>query len=239
MADLFDTRLLDANIVADRTMEFRFEKPVGFAHAAGQSMDVILIDPPFTDEKGNSRSFSIASAPHEEDLRIAVRMRDSAFKRSLADLPWGTYARIEGPFGRGGLREEEVRPTVFLAGGIGITPFRAMMFDAAHRDLPHRILLLYANRRPADAAYLSEITDLCASKPQFAMVATMTSTEEDDWQGRRGYIDRAMIEKHISLGSKPVFHIAGPMRMADAMRRMLTESGVHHSDILVEEFAGY
>ncbi len=67
--------------VADGTMAFHFEKPEGFLYRAGQFADFTLIDPPETDAEGNIRGFSLASAPCERDLKIATRMRDTAFKR--------------------------------------------------------------------------------------------------------------------------------------------------------------
>jgi ferredoxin-NADP reductase len=78
-------------------MAFYFERPAGFHFVAGQSMDFTLINPPEADDEGNTRSFSIASAPYEEDLMIATRMRDTAFKRVLKNLAIGSEIQIEGP----------------------------------------------------------------------------------------------------------------------------------------------
>ena len=75
--------------VAERTMAFYFEKPKDFHFEPGQFADLTLIDPPETDAEGNRRTFSIASAPHEERLTFATRMRDTAFKRVLRTLPLG------------------------------------------------------------------------------------------------------------------------------------------------------
>ena len=109
--------------VADGTMAFYFSRPPGFRHEAGQSLLLTLVDPPETDGEGNSRTFTIASAPHESELMIATRMRDTAFKRVLKTAPLGTTVSIDGPNGEMVLHEDVTRPAVFLAGGIGITPF--------------------------------------------------------------------------------------------------------------------
>lgn len=85
-----------------------------------------LLDPAETDSEGNTRAFSIASAPQEDTLMIATRMRDTAFKRSLKAMPAGTAVKIEGPFGNLTLHNNAARAAVLLAGGIGITPFRSM-----------------------------------------------------------------------------------------------------------------
>ena len=95
----FMCKLKDRKEVAEGTMAFRFEKPSGWAFKAGQYLDMTLLDPSETDSEGNVRSFSIASAPHEETLMVATRMRDTAFKRVLRTMPLGTAVKIEGPSG--------------------------------------------------------------------------------------------------------------------------------------------
>lgn len=135
---VYEVQLKNRQEVAEGTMAFSFEKPAGFEFKAGQFIDVTLIDPPETDAEGDTRGFSIASAPYEEDLMVATRMRDTAFKRVLKTMPLGTEVRIEGPFGSLTLHNNVARPAVFLAGGIGITPFRSILLQAAKDKLPHR-----------------------------------------------------------------------------------------------------
>ncbi len=142
----FMSKLKDRKEVAERTIAFRFEKPSGWAFKAGQFIDMTLLDPSETDSEGNTRGFSIASGRHEETLMVATRMRDTAFKRVLKTMPVGTAVKIEGPFGDLTLPNNASRTTVFLAGGIGITPFRSISVRAANERLPHRIFLFYSNR---------------------------------------------------------------------------------------------
>ncbi|MGZ4812225.1 MAG: FAD-binding oxidoreductase [Terriglobales bacterium] len=85
--------------IAEGTMAFYFAKPADFQFRAGQSIDLTLINPRETDAEGNTRAFSIASAPFDTDLMIATRMRDTAFKRVLRNAPLGTEVKIEGPSG--------------------------------------------------------------------------------------------------------------------------------------------
>lgn len=227
--------------IAEGTMEFTFAKPEGFAHQAGQTMDLTLIDPPQTDAEGNSRTFSIVSAPHEPVLKIATRLRDTAFKRTLKAMPEGAPIQVEGPFGSFLLHETASRPAIFLAGGIGITPFHAMIEDATQRQLPHSIYLFYSNRRPEDTAFLDELQRFAAENPRFTLVATMTDREKSArrWEGERGFIDAAMLARHIPEGTFPIYYLAGPQAMVTAMRTMLAGSGVSNDDIRFEEFAGY
>src|ERR671934_3166650 len=85
--------------VAEGTVAFYFEKPPGFSHEAGQNAMFTLIDPREEDAAGPTRTFTIASAPHEPELMIATRMRDSGFKRTLAAAPLGTQVEFDGPAG--------------------------------------------------------------------------------------------------------------------------------------------
>jgi ferredoxin-NADP reductase len=116
--------------VAEGTMAFHFEKPVGFNFKAGQFISLTLIDPAETDAEGNTRVFSIASAPCEELLMIATRMRNTAFKRTLKALTLGAEVQIQGPFGSLILDNDSIRPVALIAGGIGITPFRSIVVQA-------------------------------------------------------------------------------------------------------------
>lgn len=79
----FMTRLTEHHEVADHTMAFQFEKPAGWTFKAGQFVDITLLNPPETDAEGNTRGFSISSAPHEPAIMVATRLRDTAFKRVL------------------------------------------------------------------------------------------------------------------------------------------------------------
>jgi ferredoxin-NADP reductase len=221
--------------VAEGTFAFHFDKPAGFSHQAGQNAIFSLIDPPENDAAGPSRPFTIASAPHERELMIATRMRDSAFKRVLGKMPIGAKLRIDGPAGVMVLHEDESRPAVFLAGGIGITPFLAMARDAAARLLPHRIVLLYSNRRPQDAAFLTELKHM--QNRNFRLVATMT--EAPDWKGEKRLISRELLAEHLPDLRAPIYYFAGPPGMTMAMQGMLTDLGVSEDDMRSEEFYGY
>src|SRR2546421_1073207 len=182
------TRLLRRETVAAGTIAFHFERPPGFVHQAGQSLMLTL-------PSSDSHPFTIASAPHERDLMIATRMRESAFKTSLASLLSVDAVSIDGPSGLMVLHDDAARAAVFLAGGIGITPFLAMARDAAHRRLPPRITLFYSNRRPEDAPFLSELDAMQRSNANFRLVAIMTA--DKSWHGEKGYIRRELLARHL------------------------------------------
>jgi ferredoxin-NADP reductase len=230
-----EIKLLRREPVAEGTMAFYFEKPAGFSHEAGQNAMFTLIDPREEDAAGPTRTFTIASAPHDPELMIATRMRDSAFKRFLGKAQPGTRIEMEGPLGTMVLHEDAGRPAVFLAGGIGITPFLAMMRDAAKRQLPHHITLIYSNRRPRDAAFLAELERL--QGPRFRLVTTMTDAPE--WRGEKRRIDRKLLVAHVPDVRAPMYYFAGPPGMTMAVQGMLKELGLSEDDMRSEEFYGY
>jgi ferredoxin-NADP reductase len=234
-------KLKDRKQVAEGTMAFYFDKPAGFEFRAGQAMDVTLLDPPETDGEGNIRTFSIVSAPFEDHLAVATRMRDTAFKRVLKTVPLGTEVKVENPGGSLTLHKNASKPGVFLAGGIGITPFMSILGEAAHEKLPHRLYLFYANHRPEDAPFLDALNGLQKANPNFRFVPTMTDMEKSkqEWTGERGVIDGAMLSRTIPDLQGPIYYIAGPPAMVAAMRKMLINATVDEDDIRTEEFAGY
>ena len=237
----FVSKLKDRKEVAERTIAFRFEKPSGWTFKAGQFIDMTLLDPTETDSEGNTRGFSIASGPHEETLMVATRMRDTAFKRVLRDMPIGTAVKIEGPSGDLTLPNNSKQAIVFLAGGIGITPFRSMVVRAVKEKLPHRIFLFYSNRRPEDAPFLEELQILERENPNYKLIASMTEMEKSHrpWNGETGLINQEMLDRHLKSAGRRVYYIAGPPAMVKGLHEMLNKAGVDDDDIRAEEFAGY
>ena len=244
----FMAKLKSRKEVAEQTMAFRFEKPANWTFKAGQFVDMTLIDPPETDAEGNTRSFSIASPPDEDFLMVTTRMRDTAFKRALRTLPLDAQLKVEGPFGNLTLHDNLAHPAVLLAGGIGITPFRSIVFWAAKERLKHRIFLFYSNRRPEDAAFLDELQSLERENANYRCIPTMTEMEKSlrPWQGEVGPISYELISKYLKTvasaslyAAGPIYYSAGPPAMVGDLRTMLTNSGVDKHDIRVEKFAGY
>ena len=238
---VFQTALLKRETVALQTMSFRFAKPADWSYRAGQFVDITLLDPPETDAEGNTRGFSISSAPNENVIMITTRLRDTAFKRVLQQVTPGTEVKIEGPFGDLRLHHA-ARPAVLVAGGIGITPFRSILVETiGGGSLPYRVVLFHANRRPEDAAFAHELRALERAGPTLTFVPTMTAMAGSSlaWDGERGHIDAAMLGRHLDGVRNPIFYIAGPAGMVQASRTMLVASGVDEDDIRTEEFTGY
>src|SRR5688572_21480433 len=171
-------------------MAFRFSKPAGFAFKAGQAVTLSLIDPP-AEANSAQRIFSLVSAPFEDGLTVATRMREgSAYKRALEALPLGATLKLKGPRGLMTLHEDRSRAAVFIAGGIGITPFMSMLRQAAQERLAQPLFLLYSNRRPQDAPFLAELQDLARRNGSFRLLATMTDAE--------GFIDEDTVKRFVA-----------------------------------------
>ncbi|MGZ5651521.1 MAG: FAD-dependent oxidoreductase [Usitatibacter sp.] len=236
-----DAKLLAREEVAEGTMAFRFEKPPGFVFKPGQAIDVVLPGSPGRASQDSRHAFSLVSAPYEASLVVATRMRDSAFKRALKALPIGDRVQIEGPFGSLTMHKERARPAVFMAGGIGVTPFMSILRQAASDRLPQPLLLLYSNRRPEDAAFLDELQQLSGLNGNFRLLATMTESGKSarPWAGETRLIDEAVVKEAVAGLTAPIFYLAGPPAMVRAMREVLNRGGVEDDDVRGEEFFGY
>jgi len=237
----YGPRLLSRVEVAEGTMAFHFEKPSQFDFKPGQSADLTLSNPPETDAEGNTRTFSIASPPFENQLVFATRMRDTAFKRSLKKVPLGTAVKIDSPMGSFTLHKNSAKPAVLLAGGIGITPFISIVRQADHDRLAHKMYLFYSNRRPEDAPFLEALQMLEKSNPNFRLICTMTEMPQSkrEWKGKTGLINQEMLSRHLTSLQGPIYYVAGPPAMVAGMRQVLVGANVDEDDIRTEDFAGY
>jgi ferredoxin-NADP reductase len=144
----YEAKLLSRFEVAEATLAFQFGKPMGFDFRP-QSSDLTVVNPPEIDSEGNVRTFSIASAPFEDRLMFATRMRETAFKPSLKAMPIGTTVKVGPATGSFTLHKTSAKPAVLLGGGIGITPFFSIVKQADDERLPDKLYLFYSNRRPA------------------------------------------------------------------------------------------
>jgi ferredoxin-NADP reductase len=205
----------------------------------GQYFWVTLLDPPYDDEKGPRRHISVVTSPTERGvLGLCTRLRDSAFKRSLVELPVGAEVEVEEPKGSFVLPEETDRSYVFIAGGIGITVFRSMLRYIADKGLPHRVTLVYSNRDRESAPFLDELQELERANPNFRLVPTMT--KDPDWEGETRPIDAGLLRDHLEEDlTSYTYLVAGPPAMAEAMVEMLKSTGVPEEQIRSDGFSGY
>lgn len=235
------TQFIDSKDVAHKTISVRVERPDGFEFRAGQYADVMLRELPFQDSLGPVRSLSIASPPDADHLEFIMRVRDSAFKRAFATLPPGSDVVIEGPFDDLAFDPSPDREFVFLAAGVGITPFLSVLREAERegRELP--ATLFYSNQRPEDAVALDELAHLEERIPGFRVIATMTRPAEStrEWDGETGRFDLESLRRHLPAIVGPAYYLAGVTPFVSEFMDALIDEGVEAHDIGVEVFTGY
>jgi ferredoxin-NADP reductase len=209
------------------------------SYQPGQYFWVTLLDPAYEDEKGPRRHISAVTSPTDDGvLGLCTRLRDSAFKRSLAELPIGADVEVEEPKGSFVLPEDTDVPYVFIAGGIGITVFRSMLRYIAAEQLPYRVTLIYSNRDRASAPFLEELSKLERENSGLRVVLTMT--QDPAWDGETRRIDADLLRDHLGddLGAFR-YLIAGPPLMVEGVTEELQAAGIPEDRIVPERFSGY
>lgn len=214
---------------APDVISFFFRPEASLSWRAGQYLHYTLphSDP---DARKDDRFFTIAAAPHERMAMITTRLTEehgSSFKKALRLMRPGDVIEADGPHGTFVL-DDPGRPSVFIAGGIGVTPFRSILLDLDHRGSPLNITLLYANRTE-DAVYKSELTALAARHPEFKILYFVGDKR----------IDAAAIKASAPDLQTPPFFISGPEPMVKAFENMLTEMGVPTAHQKRDYFPGY
>lgn len=233
--------LIDRQEVAEDTMMFTLDRSqVEYVFTAGQYANFALVNPPYRDNEGGDRDFSIASAPeNEEIIQFASRMRDTAFKNSLKELPLGSPITVSRAMGHFTLHPNASQPAVFLAGGIGITPFRSIVTSALIKQLPYELWLFYSNRTKAATTFATDLVALAEQYKNFKLFMTLTDDNEVSAPFSRGRITPEVIQSSGLWFEDAVFYTAGPPAMTEGMRDMLLAMGIPEMAIRTEDFAGY
>lgn len=234
-------RLIRTDHIASETAGFTFELQDQFTFEAGQTCDVTLPSLRYQDEKGPSRTFSIASSPVDAPrVLFATRLTGSAFKRTLVEAAAGLKVEIEGPFGSFVLHRNTARPAVFFAGGVGITPFRSIIKDATERRLTHRMTLFYSNRTAGGTAFLSDLEAWQQTNANVRLIASITDPlSNEPWVHNTGRMTSAFIKPYVDDLHNAIYYLAGPPEFVKAMRVALDELSADPDNIRSEEFSGY
>ncbi len=206
---------------------------------AGQYFFVNLKDPPYEDERGPRRHFSVVTAPSERGkLGFCTRLRDTGFKKSIEELEVGDEVDVEQPKGNFLLPEDTSRELVFVAGGIGITVFRCMLHAIEEENTGRRVTLIYSNRTVEETPFLDELRELEERCDWLRVVLTMT--DDPEWQGDSRRIDEQFFRDYLGDGfDDAMYLIAGPPDMADAMKETLLEAGIPEDRVSADNFSGY
>jgi ferredoxin-NADP reductase len=205
------------------------------------------------DAEGPVRSFTIASSPTEEEfILIGTRIRDTPFKKKLANLEIGTPIKITAPVGSFVLPEDDnSKRVVFLSGGIGVTPFRSMVKYATDNRMPIRIMMFDSNRNEKNILYKTDFDQCVKANNNLKIIYTITGEGQggssssiaaaaagSDWKGEIGFINKELLTKYMTNDelTDSIFYICGPPGMLKAMKvvtRRFTNSDLR---IKIEEF---
>jgi ferredoxin-NADP reductase len=228
----------DKREVAKGTLFVRFAVDEYPDYRPGAYFWVELPDRGHADEKGLRRHISLATSPTERGVvGLATRLRDSAFKQTLAELEIGDEVQVEEPKGSFLLPEETDVEYVFVAGGIGITVFRSMLRYIADSGEPYRVTLVYSNRDRSSTPFLDELAELEQRIPGLRVVLTMT--DDEAWEGERRRVDPAMLADVLGGLDGRTFLVAGPPAMAEGVADSLREAGVPEERVRADRFSGY
>jgi ferredoxin-NADP reductase len=219
---------------------FFFEPPrAGFSFRAGQYVVVRISG--LTDPRGDSRTFSIASAPSDRGVvAVTTRRGPSPFKRRLFESGPGTPFELWGPFGD--FVPARDRPAVLLGGGIGITPFRSMLRQAAFERSAVPIRLLYSSHTPEELIYRGEFEELARRWAGFrpTLLVSGAAPGATGWRGETGRIDAPLVHRESRGIDHPLYYICGPPTMVKELRGILVrDADVPAGEVRTEAFQGY
>ncbi|MET1033532.1 MAG: FAD-dependent oxidoreductase [Candidatus Saccharimonadales bacterium] len=215
------------------TFYFRPEKR--FEYTAGQYVELTLkhANP---DNRGETRRFTLSSSPTDELLSITNKFTDkdgSTFKDALGKLQSGDSLHISKPMGDFILPSQIQMPIIFVAGGIGITPYRSMV----------SWMRAMGERRPVDLFYGARNETELLSKTIFEgiidEIAIMLSSPSADWKGDRGYLTAKHIISSKKMSPETRIYLSGPEGMVASIQKELISAGVPANQLVLDLFVGY
>lgn len=231
-------KIVDKKEVARGTLQVIFEVKDRPNFKPGQFFFITLPELKYPDERGNRRQFSIVNSPNKPGiLTLATRLTGSGFKKTLNEMKVGDEVELGPIAGVFSLPEDTSKPLIFIAGGIGITPFMSMLRYLKEAGTAYNITLVYSNRDRLSTAFLNEIQGLAKSLPNFKLILTMT--EDANWQGEKRRVDAGFIKEYFPNVNENYYMVVGPPGMVEAVKTSLLEAGALPENIKIEKFTGY
>lgn len=232
--------LREVRQLATDTYEYIFES-AKHAFRPGQYAEFTL-PADKSDTRGNRRYFTIASSPTEAGLRIGIKFypEPSTFKTQMAALRPGDTVLAGSLAGDFTLPRSAKKKLVYIAGGIGVTPFRAMVKHQLDTQEHRDAILMYSNKTEPEIAYRDIFDTAARAQIGFRVIYTLTNpAPQAPWTGERGYIDEKMIRTYVPDFASRTFYISGPHSMVDAFKKTLHAMGVPRHRIKVDFFPGF
>ena len=234
-------KLFSKNMLVRDIYEFKFSSSRKISFKPGQYMEWTL---PHTrsDTRGIRRYFSLASSPTEKEIVLAIKTPESlsTFKKKLLTFVPGDSliaTQIAGDFI---LPEDNHKKLVFIAGGIGITPFRSMIKYLIDTKEKRDITLFYINKTATEFIYHELLNKAYL---EFGLKINYVITDKDhvpsNWPGLTGRIDGETITGAIPDWQTSIFYISGPNAMVNNYKSMLLSLGVQRKNIITDYFPGY
>ncbi len=195
-----------------------------------------------SDSRGNRRYFTIASSPTEKYIRIGVKFypEASSFKKTLGSMAGNDTIIVSQLAGEFVMPKDKNQKLVFIAGGIGVTPFRSMIKYLLDTNEKRQITVLYSNQKASDIVYADVFEQ---AQKQLGIKTIYTLTDVDDvpasWNGRTGYVDAKMIMEEVPDYGQRTFYISGSHSMVSAFTDTLKGMGVKKNKIKTDFFPGF
>jgi ferredoxin-NADP reductase len=220
--------------------EFIFLTKSKLIFKAGQYLEWTL-PPLHLDNRGNRRYFTIASSPTEETIRLGVRVfeKSSSFKKQLMALKSGEEiftAQLSGDFV---LPTDKTKKLVFIAGGIGITPFRSMIKYLIDQKEKRDIVLLYAVLTPENLVYRDIFEEAKSIGLRTEYVITDSTKVPNNWSGRVGYINEKMLSTVMTDYKERMYYLSGPEAMVATYTTLLCGVGIPRKQVRKDYFPGF
>jgi len=227
--------------ITPEVYDFIFNRPKNFSFLPGQYMEWTLPHKNI-DSRGNRRYFTLASSPTEDEIILGARIGStkSSYKNALSNLSKNDRIIASSLAGDFILPKDKEKKLVFVAGGIGITPFRSMIQYFLDMKEKRNIILFYTAKDPQDFAY-KEHFDRAKNELGIKVIYVITDKEKvpQNWQGRIGRIDSEMIRKELEEYKEYTYFLSGPNTMVKAFEKILKNLGVSHNKIKTDYFPGY
>lgn len=234
--------LKEKKMIVPGIYEFVFTPDQKLEFAPGQYLEWTLPHAK-ADSRGNRRYFTIASSPTEDEIKLGVRINEkesSSFKKALLRMQNGegmVASQLSGDFT---MPQDEKKKLVFIAGGIGITPFRSMIKYLLDKNQKRDITLFYSTLDPNSCAYtpLFEEATQKISLKNICVISDKTKVPEK-WAGESGYITADMIQKRIPNFAEHMFYLSGPNAMVENYKKLLVSMKVPKKNIETDYFPGF
>lgn len=223
------------------TVDFIFPLEKHLSFVPGQYMEWTLFHQK-PDSRGNRRYFTLASSPTEENIRLGVKFYNasSSYKKALLNIGLDEEIVASQIAGNFTLPEDRQKKLVFMAGGIGITPFRSMIKYLIDQNERRDIIIVYSNKYRSEIVY-KDVFDEAQTKLNIKTVYTLTDKAQlpMEWTGQTGRVNSQMIQKEIPDFMERVFYLSGPHSMVKGFKTVLQQMGVKKENIKTDFFPGF